>query len=346
MPCELRIRDDLSIDDIARLARSHIVKVTPHVGNWTPARLVLPTLGLSILCVDHTIGERDPNAHPHLLIKNGEKRTICGHADRLTTHACVTEMESDHAVGTSLSDVHVGAIRKIYPRADIMTHSEHLKDERNITLAVLEEATNLSLSLTWWRRVAADGSVQHFRKKDLPRAWADYAPDIFPLTNEKEGWLVHNRIAILMDIILQSRLGTESEMYHLSGPDMVRYLGNEVESLSRLYDHVRKRLNLPQRTITFNLVPFALFRFATRRSQARACERLCMMLGTETGALHRSHKAYALEAGDIFSETETQSYFTQHDCLASEEDIVVPEIARTWSMATCATHFRRLKASL
>jgi hypothetical protein len=343
MPCELRVRDDLSVDDITRLAQSHVVRVTPHVGNWTPARLVLPTLGLSILCVDHTIANRDINAHPHLIIKGGEKRAICKHVDRLTTHAYVTEALPNYGIGTSLTEVHVGAMRKLFPTADIKTHSEHLKEEREITLAVLEEAMGLSRSMVWWRKVDCDGLVRQFRKKELPRTWAEYAHDIFPLTNEKEGWLVHNRIAILMDVVLQSRLGTESEIYHLSGPDMVRYLGSEIESLSRLYDRVRTRLGLPQGTITFNLVPFASFRFATRQSQADACEKLCTKLAEP--AFDVAHmRSYASEASDIFSETETQSYFTQHDCAGSSEKVVVPEIARTWSMATCAQYLAVLKA--
>jgi len=346
MPCELRIRDDLSVNDIVRLAQKHLVKVTPHVGNWTPARLALPMLGVSVLCVDHTIGIKDRNAHPHLLIQNGAAHELCDHADRLTTHAYVTKHANGgfHPIGKSLSDVHIGAVRALYPLADIMTHVEHLREYRDVTLVVLEEATNFSRSATWWRKVDAEGMVTSYRSKNLPRTWKEIRPSIFPLTNRREGWLIHNRISILMDIIIQSRMGIESDMYHLSGPDMVRYLGSEMATISRMYDHVRKRLGLPQEIITFNLVPFASFRFATRASQASACERLCKELAGTSPDEH-TLRSCIREASDVLAESESQSYFTQHDCLAEGEKIAIPDIAREWPMALCAKHFAMVQAA-
>ena len=55
MPCELRLRDDMSANAVARIARLHDTMHTPHVGNWTTARLVIPTLGVTAVCVDHTM---------------------------------------------------------------------------------------------------------------------------------------------------------------------------------------------------------------------------------------------------------------------------------------------------
>ena len=347
MPVTLRVRDDLSMNDIVQLGRNHLVKVTPHVGNWTPARLVLPTLGISILCVDHTIGLKDRNAHPHLLIRAGEAHVLCDGADRLTTHSCVTQNTNCglHPVGKSLSAVHIDTIRSLYPAADILTHCEYLQECRDITLTVLEEATNFSRSGTWWRQVNEEGVVSQFRSKHLPRSWGEYLPNIFPITNSRQGWLIHNRVSILMDVILQSQMGKEAEIYHLSGPDMVRYLGGEIETISAMYDHVRKRLGFIQETITFNLIPFASFRFASRRSQALACERLCEEL-TTTSPDEKILRACVAEAQDIFSETEAKNYFTQHDQLSTGEEILVPALTREWSMSACASHLARLRALL
>lgn len=340
MPALLRQRGDLSVNDIKHLARDHIVKVTPHVGNWTPARLVLPQLGVSVLCVDHTIGERDINAHPHLLIKGGEAYQLSERSDRLTTHAYVSGDREAFPTGTSLSEVHIGAIRSLYPGADIVTHVEHLCEHQELMLTVLEEATAFSRTGVWWRRVDQEGVVTTYRGKDIPRTWEEIAPDIFPLTRRHEGWLVHNRVSILMDLIQQSRMGQEPEIYHLSGPDMVRYLAGEIETISRMYDYVRKRLDLPQETITFNLIPFASFRLATRTSQASACEQVCeALLNNDLLALQNGVQ----EAFDVLAESETKCYFTQHDCLASGDRIVVPEIACTWSMDTCGAYLERMR---
>jgi len=342
MPITLRIRDDLSANDIVRLGRTQVVKVTPHVGNWTPARLALPQLGISILCVDHTIGARDRNAHPHLLIRGGEARVLSDHGDRLTTHASVTRPAGGHPAGTPLSAVHVDAVRSLYPRADIVTHVEHLRQHRELMLAVLEEATRFSITATWWRRVNEEGEVSCYSRKQLPRQWKEFEQDIFAVTNERHGWLIHNRVSILMDVVQQSRGGTEPEIYHLSGPDMVRYLGGEIETISRMYDRVRERLGLVEDTIVFNLIPFASFRFATRAAQAPACEALCTALA-ERHPREAALRAYAAEASDIFAESETQQYFTQHDCLAQGERIVMPEIAQDWPMAVCAAHLAAVR---
>jgi hypothetical protein len=197
----------------------------------------------------------------------------------------------------------------------------------------------------WWRKVDKEGRITNYRKKDIPQAWSQIESDIFPLTNAQEGWLIHNRVSILMDVIQQSRMGIEPEIYHLSGPDMVRYLGSEMDTISRMYDHVRTRLGLPQEVITFNLVPFASFRFATRTSQAAACRSLCEELqGTDPDP--QVIRSRAQEAFDVCAESETKNYFTQHDCLSSGESIVVPEVARDWSMATCTKHMDLIRTLL
>lgn len=345
MPCELRIRDDLSTRDVICLTRSRLVRATPHVGNWTPARLVLPTLGVSVLCVDHTIGLRDKNTNPHLLIRGGEAHAICDHPDRLTTHAFATRRVhgSAHPVGASLSDVHVGAIRSLYPDASVVTHTEHLSANAEITLRVLEEVTRLSSGYAWWRYVTSDGTVRSCRKEELPHAWEVFEPNIFPLTSGKSGWLIHNRAAILMDIVEQSQMGEEPEIYHLSGPDMVRYLGGEMKAISRMYTHVRDRLGLRQETITINLVPFASFRFATRASQGDACARLCTALaGGRSG--ERVLRDCLEEASDVLAMSEDQRHFSQHDCVATGEEMFAQEIAYDWPMSVCAERLEFLRS--
>ena len=345
MPCRLRIRDDLSVNDIVRLSRDHLIKVTPHVGNWTPTDMVVPTLGVSVLCVDCTIGERDYNAHPHLFIRGGKAQVLCEHADILTTHARVTSGEYTYAVGTPVSEIHVGALHTLYPNADIVTHSEHLAQHKDITLAMLEIITKISPGYVWWRFVHEDGSVRAFRKEDLPNKtqWHLFRDKIFRLTNDKRGWLIHNRGNILMDVIQQSRMGVEPEIYHLSGQDMVRYLGSEMTAISRMYDHVRKQLGLSQETITYNLVPFSSFRFATRPDQASACELLCVKLaeGIEGEAL----QPYVLDTSDVLMGSDTRCYYTQHDCLANDDRVVVTPIAREWPMETCAKYLALMKAA-
>ena len=345
MPCELRIRDDLSVNDIVDLAKRYHVKATPHVGNWTPTRLALPLLGVSISCVDQTIGVRDINTHPQLFIQNGEVYELCDNPEQLTTHAVVNRAHNGvHQIGTSLSTVHVGVLRLLYPSASIITHTEELLEQQDIVPTLLEEVTNFSRSATWWRKVDAGGIVTQHRKKELPKNWREVQKNIFPITSKRDGWLVHNRVAILIDLITQSRMGVEPEIYHLSGPDMVHYLGGEIEIISRMYDYVRGRLSLPQEVITFNLIPFASFCFAIRGSQLTACERLCEELAK--GCEGRGLKEILLDTPDTLANSNSKRYFTQHDTFVSGERVVIPEVARSWSMATCARYFASIQAQV
>jgi len=346
MPVAMSIRDDLSIQDIEKLAQTHVLEVTPHVGNWTTHRLVLPTLGIKVLCVDHTIGERDINTHPHLLIIKEQAHVLCTTSDRLTTHGRVAQRINGYPYlpGTSLADVHVGTVRELYPEADIVTHSEFLAEHRELAMQLYEILMPVTKPTTlWWRRVDAKGVVTQYRKRDLPHSFSEVRDDIFRLSNQHSGWLMHNRMAILMDVILQSEGGVVPHIYHLSGPDMVRYLESELVALSRMYDVLRKRLGLVQKEITINLVPFASFPFATRTTQAAAAEALAEELSKKKPS-EATVQHHVREAFDVLAHASTKAYFTQHDCIASGERVVVPEITRTWSMATCQEMSQLLKS--
>jgi len=347
MPCELRIRDDLSVNDIVEIAKNSPVVTSPHVGNFTPLRLTLPTLGVKVLCADHTIGIKDRNTHPHLFIQGGVAHTLSTQSDMLTTHASVTERVNGgtYPLGMSVSEVHVGALRKLYPERSIVTQTEHFNENREVMLSVLEEVTNLSPSLAWWRSVDSQGLVTPHKRKDLPGRWEDVAHKIFPLTNTEEGWLAHVRINILMDVILQSEMGVNPRVIHLSGPDMVHYIGGEMKAISRMYDNVRKRLNLREETITIDLVPFASLRFATRASQALACEELCTEL-MQKNPREEVLRGLVQEAHDVLTDPATCSYFTQHDSIATGEGVVIPEAVRSWTMETCAERFSIAKHSI
>jgi hypothetical protein len=110
-----------------------------------------------------------------------------------------------------------------------------------------------------------------------------------------------------------------------------------------MYDVLRKRLGLVQKEITINLVPFASFPFATRTTQAAAAEALAEELSKKKPS-EATVQHHVREAFDVLAHASTKAYFTQHDCIASGERVVVPEITRTWSMATCQEMSQLLKS--
>jgi len=344
MPCSITIRDDLALTDVRTLARSHLIEATPHTGNWTTWRLLYPSLPIRTVCVDHTIPCRDRNAHPHLLITQAGAHTLSSHTERLTTHAHVTHPNTSHQSGTSLSEVHTGTVRKLFPAAEVLTHTEYLRNHCELLLTCYESLISLSKGALFWRHVDESGTITaHKDRKRLPSTFSEVRDNIFCVTNETSGWLVHNRLAILLDMLVQSHMGEESVIYHLSGPDMVHYLESEQKILSRMYDHLRPVLGLRSEHLTIALIPFANMRFAVRESHGQEATRLCEAL--EAGETCRQTlQTHAARLPDIVSDTETTCYFSQHDLVSCGERIVVPEPAEHWSFDLCARHHSMLSS--
>ena len=223
MPCQLRIRDDLSVADIARLAQSHVVRRTPHVGNLPPPQTALPALGVELLVVDCTIPDRDALNRPDLFIRGGNAQHLCADVSRMTTHLTTTHPQACNGHGSprSLADVHVGALRQLYPRGKIRTCGEHLAAHSEAILRILAVVARGHPGFVWWRRVDSAGAVYTCSKRETSSiSWEQVYHRVFQLTDTHEGMLLHNRFLILMDIIEQSQYGAEPDINHLSGPAM------------------------------------------------------------------------------------------------------------------------------
>lgn len=336
MPFPVVIRRDCSLMDLVAIHRAGgSVMKTPHVGNMYPNNLAVGALGIPLNCYDRTVGRKDRNFHPHRVIRGGASEVIADHT-LLTTHVRV-ERPSRFApewfsVGARVSDGHMAALRAALPMAECVVYTEWLRRYADRVTAVLEVLTD-TFPFLWERLVHSDGRVvEHPNVRNWSIA---QALGVYGITSDApSGLLIPNVVNIILDGVLECGARGVTEVYHCSGPDMVRYIGDLEDQLHALYDTVRKRLGwgLPEE-LRFHLVPVAEMRFAVPEPRRAALDAL-IGAWCDMRAMKRHH------AERMRAVTDGERYAAIAAC-ASERDRATSRI-RDASMA-CAEIFYRIE---
>lgn len=272
------VRRDLSLAELRRLHErgEHVLK-TPHVGNHYPNNLAVAALGIPLVCVDRTIGARDRNFHPHRLIHAGRAEDIAD-PHRVVTHVRVDRAHSHFAdrfpVGGSVLAGHMRALRDAFPATKIQTEAESLMGQGDRIFDFLEAATR-ARPTAWTRFVEADGTV--VERRPTPRPWQEIRREgIHSIALQNgAGWIIPNEWCILWDSVVAA-LDGKPDVYELSGPDMIRYIGRLAPDIDRTYGAMREALpswTLPEQ-VTFHIVPVAAMRFAVASDRRPALEHL------------------------------------------------------------------------
>ncbi|MDG1949261.1 MAG: hypothetical protein P8J32_00350 [bacterium] len=263
MPFMVNVREDLSMADLVRIHGSggSVIK-TPHVGNIYPGNLAVGKLGLRMVFYDRTIGNRDSNFHPHGVILGGRFERLADET-LLTTHTRVLGSSSMapewFEAGGSMLDGHMRALRAALPNIHAKAYTEWLAEKADDVIDLLRAMTKANPRI-WDRSVLSDGSVQGFQCDNWD---ALTQRGLYGLCDANQGVLVPNVANVLLLSILEVRERGLSEVYHLSGPDMVVYIRHMLKDLHHLYDAIRHKLpgwRLPE-TLTFHLVPVADLRW-------------------------------------------------------------------------------------
>lgn len=248
---------------------------SPHVGNVYPCNLAVAKLGIPMVFYDRTIGEKDQNFHPHGVIRGGRfERLSAVHI--LTTHTKSHEASSLapewFSVGASMKDGHMRALRAAIPTLEGDAYTDILLDRAQEFLPILE-ASFQAMPALWNRYVCVEGMVHEV----WVSSWSSLLHrEIFGVTNKHKGVLIPNTLNILALSILEAKEKKLTDIYHLSGPDMVRYIKSLYGELHRLYDAVRIAIpdwHLPE-ILTFHVVPVADMRFATVNTRRHALDQL------------------------------------------------------------------------
>ncbi len=359
MPIDLQIRWDLTLNDLVEKQRAGFpIFKTPHVGNWYPNNLACAQLGIPMKVVDATKGCLDRNFHPHCVIIDGV-RTQIAEEDVLMSHARVTRLPSVElerfVLGRPVVEVHMGALREVFPAMRAQTVSQYFHDESDRLTALFEVITRAD-PFIWERFVDKVGITENRRPY---RGWEEISrAGVVGTNGSRVGWVSPNIANILTDVTIDPiRFGTDC-VYELSGPDMYRYIERMMPKLNEFYDTVRRTLDwgLPQ-TITLHLVPVSDMRFAVPASRRRALEALVdtwvstssfeagvgerMRLAIDKRALvgqvreHRSLLTQSLKDAlsacpDPFYEISDGTFFSQYDLLTCQEEFFI----HPWALET------------
>lgn len=244
---------------------------------------------------------------------------------KLTTHVRVTHdqhQEAGFVPGTSLVDGHLAQMRRVFPNTRIETTSRNFARDMDLTLAILEAATNV-LPHKWYRRIEWDGLLCEFKSgQDTGiRSWNDIKDDVY-LLPKQSGWVIPNLFAIVHDLAVQTRESGFPEAWMLSGPDMINYLPSILTDLQIAYRAICKHLDhFPD--VALHVVPFTHAKFVVRRSSQAPMHELWNRL--QNGSTSQQVRAdYATLCPDLWTNTKRRVYFSQHD-MSSPDDICVEE---------------------
>lgn len=302
MPLIVNKCDELSLLELVRKRTAGwMVEKTPHIGNHYGNNLGMALIGalagerpIRMTCCDFTIGDLDKNFHPHTIIRNGE-RTVIADGSRLTTHSGVTSL-------------HMQKLRAVIPDGEYVVYSKHLYERRELAAKVLRVVTEKMPGI-WYRFVQSDGAII---RPDTYTNWLRVeGSGIFSVTNREQGWIIPNAANILLDAIIGVVETGHDTVYELSGPDMIRYIWEEVPKLSLLYDVVRSalpELTLPE-TLVYQIVPVADVRFVVPVAQRDALDAL----------LHVYHQQLT---------NEELRGVRMRDCSPEERRALVPDLQR------------------
>ncbi len=274
---KILFREDLSLKELLDLTEEgYSVVKTPHIGNFYPNNLAIAKTGIHMIVYDRNIGCVDRNFHPHTVIMNGRMHPVTS-SERLMTHAYVCQDVEISTLkdGERAADGHLLALKKVFPKGRFTFYTDYVSQNKEISLLILKivsEQKVLPEKFRWVRRVDSEGFVSTVSP---PVRWEDVSRvGIFGLDNEKEGFLIPNFFNVLLCGIIEVMNSGKEEIYHLSGPDMVRYIGSMSHGLSECLSILASKKSYFPRRLLFNLVPAAGMRFATRSSKRKTLDDL------------------------------------------------------------------------
>ncbi len=262
--------DDVSLMDLVSLReQGYSVLKSPHVGNQHPSNLVCAALGISLEMVSFTQGVRDVNFHPHLRIAGGCSKELYSPAT-WTPFASVEEAReismisffppSLYASKVSATTYHQSSVQELFPNTEVITDMERMQMYPALAATVLH-VTNQVIRGMWYRHVSKDGVVTKQTQSYLSASTLE--TDIFQFSNNASGWVVPNLVHIIFDLVYQTLSSGRDVVYHLSGPQMVQYVGGYADKLELMYDALRQHIPALPLTLKARIVPVAAARFMT-----------------------------------------------------------------------------------
>lgn len=259
------IDDTLSINDlVSRQAQGFSVLRSAHVGNFSAYNLTIAESGIPVLAVDHNVTGVDRNYFPES-VNTHSGSTLIAATGKISCRAVALG-------GQFVDELQLDSVRKAVPSAAVFTNTDYVR----ANAAVVSEVVDLLLAEApryFDRLVMPNGSTA--RRPDAARLLGSYGIMQLQEDPRQEGAavLLPNMADILANFAIEALKTERAIQYHLSGPDMVKYIGGLLPDLNGLYARLRATASFGARLpamLQVRLVPTAQAIFATtgqRRNQ-------------------------------------------------------------------------------
>lgn len=270
----------LSVNELVELhGEGFSVMRSAHVGNLRPYNLTLVDAGIPMLLVDHNVTGKDKNYFPGMVLSQDTATQIA--ADGLVSCRART------TTGSFVDEFHIAAISKAFPNSNVFTNTEYLQKNEGIAAEIVNLAVDYFPN-EFKRLVLADGTTmvvndasEYVKKLGVMQLCDD-------IRAERIGVLIPNMIDIAINFVIEMLATERDEQFHISGPDMIRYITAIHSELSTFYEIITQKASfgnrLPARLLV-QLVPAASAVFATTKRYESQLRNIFTGLDESTVAL-------------------------------------------------------------
>lgn len=319
---QIRPNDSLSINDLVDLHEQGLsVQRSAHVGNLQPYNMSLIAVGIPAILVDHTITGVDTTYRPESILLAGTETSIAPHG-QVSSRIKVIDTYVDQA--------HTDAVLSAIPHGNIELTTAYIRRHeaiyRDVTRIAVESMPEL------FKRKVENGDPVTSEISTL-RAQSEISRcGILQLNDDPRsgsGVLMPNVVDIVGNFIAEALESGRDTVYHLSGPDMVRYIfkSKDAQQIAQLYALVKGASpigkHLPAK-LKVELVPTADARLATTLQRANELDQLMQAVVEKDDADKeiRTRKAAFFNGPD-------RTDYRQRDRIISESNTLLGEATHT-----------------
>jgi len=222
----INIDANLSINELVEKIREGFdVQRSAHVGNLSAYNLTLADAGIPMLLVDQNQTGKDSNYYPELVMTREGMDQVAPFG-RIV---CRTAVES----GQFLDDMHIESIERALPDSTVYTNTSFLRENLDISEAVVGLGFQYGPEM-FGRVSTAEGVMQPVSYESVTGL------EIMQLADDPREAKVMRVMPNVLDIVIcfavQARNSGRDVIYHVSGPDMVKYIKKETAQINFFYD--------------------------------------------------------------------------------------------------------------
>jgi len=320
----LQITDTESLSSLAeRQQQGFSVMRSAHIGNARAYNLAFANAGVSMLLVDHNVTGVDKNYCPESIIKDG-KRWPIAELGQLSFRALVTEGSNKRYV----DEFHSEGLRTAFPDTSIETNTSYLRRNESLVGEITRCAV-ASMPELFQRFVETDEAATS--KDPITASRLAEQGKIIQLADDpryERGALLPNEVDILANFVIELIASGRSEQYHVSGPDMVKYMTRPkskddprtpLQIINTLYSELCLRsplgLQFPD-ALTVKLIPGSAAKFATTTKRSDNLDNLLAAIADTKDELITLNKA----RGAFFKTKESKDKMARQSFIAASNN--------------------------